>query len=244
MESNRVGFTDIYRAQTLETKVRTGTDTAMTKHHPSKDFLMEHAAGSLPVAQAACVSAHLSYCERCRQVNKQLETVGGVMLERLEPVSVSESVLDAVLGRLQDPAPLAYTKQTEPKDMPSLLERLINGDFSQLTWKRVTRSLSISYLSTGDSNFEFALYKISAGGRIPEHTHGGSEMTLVLDGGFSDGSDTYHPGDFVFRSAEDIHAPVALDGEDCICLAVLDAPLRFTRWRHRWLNPFLQLRAG
>jgi hypothetical protein len=27
-------------------------------------------------------------------------------------------------------------------------------------------------------------------------------------------------------------------------LAVLDAPLKFTRLRHRWLNPLLKLHAG
>ncbi len=216
----------------------------MTKHHPSNDCLMEHAAGSLPVAQAACVSAHLSYCERCRRTDSQLQTVGGALLERLEPVPVSEALLDTVLARLEDPAPLAYPGQTQAAQLPSLLQRLTNGDFSKLVWKRVTRSLSISYLSTGDTNYEFALYRIAAGGRIPEHTHGGGEMTLVLEGGFSDGRDSYHPGDFIYRDADDTHAPVALDGEDCICLAVLDAPLRFTSWKYRWLNPLQQLNAG
>jgi len=216
----------------------------MAKHHPSNDFLMEHAAGSLPVAQAACVSAHLSYCERCRRIDSQLRTLGGAMLERLEPVSVSESLLDSVLARLEDPAPLTYSDQTKGTELPGLLERLINKDFSQLVWKRVTRALSVSYLSTGDTHHEFALLRIAEGGRIPEHTHGGSEMTLVLEGGFSDGRDSYHPGDFIFRSSEDKHAPVALDGEDCICLTVLDSPLRFTSWQHRWLNPFLKLRAS
>ena len=166
------------------------------------------------------------------------------MLERLEPVTVSEALLDNVLARLEDPAPLSYSDQTKGTELPGLLERLINKDFSQLVWKRVTRALSVSYLSTGDTNHEFALLRIAEGGRIPEHTHGGSEMTLVLEGGFSDGRDSYHPGDFIFRSSEDKHAPVALDGEDCICLTVLDAPLRFTSWQHRWLNPFLKLRAS
>jgi putative transcriptional regulator len=48
----------------------------------------------------------------------------------------------------------------------------------------------------------------------------------------------------VIREGWDKHTPVALEGEECICLAVLDAPLRFTRLRHRWLNPLLKLRAG
>jgi putative transcriptional regulator len=67
---------------------------------------------------------------------------------------------------------------------------------------------------------------------------------VVLEGGFSDDRGTYHPGDFTFRQAGEAHAPRALPGQDCICLAVLDAPLRFTGWKHRWMNPFLTLHAG
>jgi putative transcriptional regulator len=175
----------------------------------------------------------------------KLEDIGGAHLEQLDPQPVGESVLERVMARLDDPEPLRYaTSETSETALPGLLDRLINGDYADLVWKRVTQSLSISYLKTGDPNHEFALYRIAEGGRIPEHTHGGSEMTLVLRGGFADESGEYHPGDCVVREGWDKHTPVALEGEECICLAVLDAPLRFTRLRHRWLNPLLKLRAG
>jgi putative transcriptional regulator len=216
----------------------------MVKHHPPIEFLTEYASGALPIAQAACVSAHLSYCHRCHQQVDSLEGLGGVMLERLAPEVVSESVLETVLARLDEPVPLQYGKSVDDGGLPSLLRRIINGDYSQLTWKRLTSSLSISYLKSGDTDYEFALDRIASGGAIPHHDHRGSEMTLVLHGGFSDERGEYHPGDFVYRTADEEHAPRAIPGEDCVCLAVLDAPLRFTRWRHRWINPFLQLRAG
>ena len=37
------------------------------------------------------------------------------------------------------------------------------------------------------------------------------------------------------------HQPVADPGEDCICLAVTDAPLRLTGPFGRLLNPFLRI---
>ena len=40
-----------------------------------------------------------------------------------------------------------------------------------------------------------------------------------------------------------VYAPRALPDGDCLCLAVLDAPLRFTGWKFRWINPFLRLHA-
>src|SRR6056300_654251 len=165
----------------------------MVRHHPSTDFLTEHAAGVLPVAQSACVAAHLSYCQRCRHLTERLEDVGGSHFEQLDPVPVGDSVLDRVLARLEDPEPLRYARsEASDTQLPGLLDRLINGDYADLAWKRVTQSLSISYLKTGDPNHEFALYRIAEGGRIPEHTHGGSEMTLVLRGGFADESGEYH----------------------------------------------------
>jgi putative transcriptional regulator len=41
--------------------------------------------------------------------------------------------------------------------------------------------------------------------------------------------------------AETVHKPVAGVGEDCICLAVTDAPLRFTEFLPRILQPILKI---
>lgn len=218
----------------------------MAKYHPGVDLLTEHAAGNLPLAQAACVAAHMNYCESCQRTVGQLQEVGSSLFDGLDPEPVGESVLDSVLARLDEVPPLSYSKpvETAAGRTPAILQRLMAGDFTELAWKKITEALRISYLKTGDPNYEFALYHIKAGGKIPEHDHRGSEMTLVLQGGFSDANGSYHEGDFIYRAADDTHAPTALQSEDCICLAVLDAPLKFTGWKYRWMNPFLQLRAG
>ncbi|MEM6579809.1 MAG: ChrR family anti-sigma-E factor [Pseudomonadota bacterium] len=220
----------------------------MAKYHPDLDLLTEYAAGTLPLAQAACVSVHMSYCEQCRRTVSQLQDVGASLFEGLQGEAVSESVLNSVLGQLDDEAPLSYVGSQDHASAigktPAILQRLMNGDYTDLVWKKITSSLSISYLKTGDPNYEFALYHIKAGGKIPEHSHRGAEMTLVLEGGFSDADGSYHEGDFIMREPGDAHAPTAVQSEDCICLAVLDAPLKFTGWKYRWMNPFLQLSAG
>ncbi|WP_027950611.1 ChrR family anti-sigma-E factor [Haliea salexigens] len=218
----------------------------MAKFHPRVDLLTEYVAGILPLAQSACISAHLNYCPQCQQQSARLQDLGAVLFDSLTPVPVGDALLNTVLARLDEEPPLSYRRAQDPAvgRLPALLQRLMKGDFSELSWNKITSSLRISYLKTGDPGYEFALYHIKAGGKIPEHTHRGSEMTLVLQGGFSDAAGSYHEGDFLFREASDTHAPTALQSEDCICLAVLDAPLRFTSWKYRWMNPFLQLRAG
>lgn len=218
----------------------------MATLHPELELLTEHAAGNLPLAQAACVSVHMNYCQQCQRAVGKLQDLGAVLFDGLQGEPVGDAQLNAVLARLDEETPLSYA--TAPAwaagKTPAILQRLMSGDFTDLVWKKITRSLSISYLKTGDTDYEFALYHIKAGGRIPEHTHRGSEMTLVLEGGFSDAEGSYHQGDFILRRPTDVHSPTALQSEDCICLAVLDAPLRFTGWKYRWLNPFLQLQGG
>ena len=157
---------------------------------------------------------------------------------------VGDDLLNLVLERLDDEKPLEYAKPKSSNGTPALLQRLMRGDFSDLNWRNIGSTLRISHLKTGDPDHEFALYHIRAGGRIPEHTHRGTEMTLILEGGFSDANGSYHKGDFLIRRPGDVHAPTALQSEDCICLAVLDAPLKFTDWKFRWMNPFLKLHTA
>ena len=218
---------------------------AMPEFHPDLDLVTEYAAGTLPLAQSACVSMHVSLCVQCRHLAAQLSVLGAALFEELDPAPVGDAQLDAVLARLDDEAPLKYgTSARLAGAVPAILQRLMSGDLSDLSWQAIGRTLRISYLKTGDPDHELALYHIRAGGRIPEHGHRGSEMTLVLAGGFSDADGSYDRGDFLLRRPGDVHAPTALQSEDCICVAVLDAPLQFTGWKFRWMNPFLKLRTG
>ena len=217
----------------------------MIKHHPDVNLLVDYVSGNLSPAKAACIAAHNSYCGICRKTTFQLETLGAELFKGLECQSVSSSTFDSVLARLDKP-PSSQSTQWESKDesFPLVLKKLMSKEFADLEWRRVTSSLSVSQLDTGDSKHECALYQIAAGGKIPEHDHEGAEMTVVISGGFSDRQGVYHKGDFIFREKDQIHAPTALESEDCICLAVSDAPLRFTGWKYRWMNPFLRFSAG
>jgi len=71
------------------------------------------------------------------------------------------------------------------------------------------------------------LLKIPAGTAVPDHGHHGTELTLVLQGAFVDETDRFGAGDVEVANEDMHHTPVAEAGEDCICLAATDAPLRF-----------------
>ena len=216
----------------------------MVKHHPDTNTLLEFAASSLPAAQSVVVSTHLQFCSECRQRLAQLESLGATRFENAEPVDINPSVFDNVLARLDEVEEDRAANDATASTLSWTVKQIRKGNLDQLQWKKVTRSLRIADLGEIDGAAEFSVYHIAEGGRIPQHNHSGTEMTLVLQGGFSDEGGSYHAGDFITREAGDIHAPTALSGGDCICLAVLESPLRFTSWHHRWLSPLLQLRAG
>ena len=89
----------------------------------------------------------------------------------------------------------------------------------------------------GVANFIF----MGSGGSVPEHTHRGTEYTLVIDGEFSDGLSRYDTGDFIFMDGEKTHTPKAEGKEGCLVFSIVDQPLHFTSGLARLLNPFSHL---
>ena len=53
-------------------------------------------------------------------------------------------------------------------------------------------------------------------------------MVLVLKGAFWDDGVRYGPGDVAVCEDGTVHSPRIDDGDDCLCLAVTEAPVRFT----------------
>ena len=218
----------------------------MANYHPDTRLLNEYSSGTLALAQSVCVSLHLNYCEQCRRSHQRLQQLGSALFEELAPQQVDDSLLRSVMGRLDDePQPLSYKSTTSEDDScPPLIQRLMKGDYRDLEWKKLSSQVRVSRLRTGDIDNEFALYHINAGASIPKHTHKGTELTLVLEGAFSDEEGRYEAGDFVMRDAEQQHTPTATQERDCICIGVLDAPIQFTDWKYRMVNPFLKLQAS
>lgn len=82
---------------------------------------------------------------------------------------------------------------------------------------------------------------IPAGAAVPDHGHNGMELTMVLQGAFSDEVDHFARGDVEIADEDLEHTPVADISEDCICLAVTDAPLKFNKLMPRLFQPFLRI---
>ena len=129
----------------------------------------------------------------------------------------------------------------ELKGIPEYLNQFLPR--SGLNWRKLSSSVTVAPISVGETRYELALHKICAGGQTPVHDHNGVEYTVVLKGSFSDEDGMYNEGDFLTREPGDIHRPFASQHEDCICLSVLEAPIRL-KGLGRVLNPFMRFQPS
>lgn len=225
----------------------------MVKYHPDTRYLTEYAAGSLERSIALCVSVHLHYCPPCRAKVRDLCSLGAELFTRLEPLAPAaeafarvERSLDALPPtrlRRADPAQEVEPRAPAVPILPAAIHKLTQGDLNKLKWNSLGKSFRYFRIPAGDSRLTQLLH-IRAGGRVPRHRHIGEEITVVLEGSFSDREDHYHQGDFIVRSSGEQHRPVASQHEDCLCLATLDAPNTMTNWLYRLLEPLRNLRIA
>lgn len=209
------------------------------KHHISGALLMGYAAGTLPEAFSLVVATHVSLCDACRAELAAYEAVGGAVIED-QAAPMSAGALEAVLGRLDAPAPPAPAAPARRGILPGPLAAYVGGDISAVKWKTLGGGVRQAILPTSRAASARLLY-IPAGRAVPDHGHRGLELTLVLQGAFRDEDDRFGPGDVETASAAVNHTPIAEAGADCICLAATDAPLRFRAVVPRLLQPIFRI---
>ncbi len=218
-------------------------NTRSIKHHPSDNLLAEYSAGSLDFALCISVSAHLHYCQVCQYRMQEFEDIGGQLLSEQKSVKVDDSVFEALIQKLDNPS-IISSNANAPKSrfgLPPVVEKLIPSKRA-LRWRRVSPALKQANLKSGQKQYEVCLHKIGKGGKVAEHDHRGLEVTLVLQGSFSDDEGVYQAGDFLVKEAGDVHRPCAAQNQDCLCLTVVAAPVLLTGLFTRWLNPLLSFR--
>ncbi len=218
----------------------------MPSFHAEDEHLMAYAAGSLAEPIALLVATHLALCPSCRARVGSFEAVGGALLETLDTVTTDRSLRDAVLARLDEtdaePAPAPRPAKAGPVDLrvPEPLRGYLGSRLDDLAWKPRGPVDEVRILPD-HAGITSRLFRIKAGTAMPRHTHEGSELTLVLSGGFTDRGDHFLRGDVAAADSGVDHCPLADTDEDCYCFAVNDAPLRLTGRLGRLLNPFIRI---
>jgi putative transcriptional regulator len=221
-------------------------------HHISDELLLDYANGALEEGWSIAVATHLAMCPACRKRLGAMEATGGAMLEAINMASPTAPEDDASWDRMRSllearktiPTAAAAPSPRPPADgktyhLPEPLRSYVGADIDKVKWRALGLGAYHFKINTGDSGVSVRLLRIPAGKPVPEHTHGGRELTLVLKGSFSDANGRFGPGDFEETDETVDHQPVADPGEDCICLAVTDAPLKFRSRIVRMIQPLL-----
>ncbi|WP_299143913.1 ChrR family anti-sigma-E factor [uncultured Tateyamaria sp.] len=199
------------------------------KHHLTDDVLMGYAAGTLPEAFNLMVATHVSLCDTCRARAESFDALGGEVMAQTpgNDVAMDTDSFAATMSLIAGGAP---DEIRMPRDagsiLPGPLQDYVGGGVDAVKWRSVGMGVKQAILPTSRDASARLLF-IPAGAAMPDHGHKGTEMTMVLQGAFQDEDDYFARGDVEIADSDLHHTPVADIHEDCICLAVTDAPLEF-----------------
>jgi putative transcriptional regulator len=211
-------------------------------HHLDQATILAYAAGTLNDAFSIVAASHLAWCEDCRASVRSAESVGGELLDQMPELQVSGSCRDKTLAlidratvhRFPAPAPVA-------SELPAPLAKVLKGaSLNDLGWKKKAPGVAIYDVELGPgARGQLKLLRIGAGRAMPEHGHGGEEITLILKGAYHDHMGRFGRGDVADLDEEIEHKPVVDADGECICLVATEQPTRFKSLAARLMQPFI-----
>jgi len=206
------------------------------------EWIVSYASGALSEAHALVVATQCHFHPDLQEKVNAAEDIGGSLMEDSEPSNMSNHTFDDLMKQIDTLQ--AYDLQPlNDNDLPTpLADYLGNRSLNQLDWRLMGPGLSQVRLWTGPNDERLWLLKAKGGTKMPSHDHSGLEMTLVLKGSYHVGQDCYSPG--MLEMADDNtvdHMPIIDQGDDCICLVMTEAPIKFNSLIGRLLQPFTGL---
>ena len=219
-------------------------------------LLLDHAAGAASPAIGLLMATHLAMSKESRALFATMEAIGGALLEDLddeplERISAADALAVLDTGEVSDPwrAKPALTRPSSRKgtpptflkdDLPSPLQMAENESGGDRRWRWLGFGVAATELAVSTRHERAHLLWARGGTGIAAHRHVGREVVLVLKGAFWDNGTRYGSGDVAVNEDGTVHGPRIDDDEDCVCLAVTEAPVHFTGLAGLVLNRFCQ----
>jgi len=212
-------------------------------HHPDEATLMSFAAGALPEALSAVIGTHLVACPSCCATVREMDAIGGCLLGALEATARIDRTPKLSLETQTTAAAMAGAAARDPgsvraADIETAIARLSGYPLSNMPWQRLGFGVWHHPIKLqGEHAGDLRLLKVQRGQAMPEHGHGGCELTLVLHGAYTDEIGTFGAGDVADLDDSVEHRPVANADAGCICLVASEQRARFTGMIGRLLQP-------
>ena len=193
-------------------------------------LLAQYVAGGLPAPVHTMMESHLALRPQSRRLVNELEALAGGELDAETGIAIRhrDDRLASIFNSKPDFAAAAISNPDNTTDIfPEALRNFVGYRAKEVPWRTKLPGFREYDVGTFDG-YEAKLLWIRAGRAMPSHTHEGSELTLVLDGAFSDAHGHHKRGDIAIADEHVDHRPVADDDGPCICFAVTTAPLKLT----------------
>ncbi len=240
----------VANSQTL--KASQNAPQNIPKHRLGDEWLVGLASGTLSEGEAMFARTCLSFVPEAANDLALAQTLGGAALERAPQAALKAdaraSLLAALDGAEMEPATSSPAPSPAPRKerqqggvMPAVLQDYAGGDVDRMKWSYLGPGMKKVRLWQNDKGQTLWMLRAQPGVKIPEHTHEGTELTLVLKGSFHDAFGHYGPGDVEETDNSHTHDLVIDEGGECICLALTDRPLKFKGWIARAMQPFIGL---
>jgi len=207
-------------------------------HHIPDDILLAYAAGNLPDAFSLVVATHISSCDECRARLAAHEAAGGAILETHKKMEISADLRARVFDGLDAPVQIDPAPLKRSGVFPGPVMERLKGKPPK--WRQLGGGVKQVILDHGPEG-SVRLLHIPGGQAVPDHSHHGLELTLVLDGSFHDETGCYRAGDLQVADDSLEHTPIADEGRACICLAATEGPLKFNAFLPRILQPIFRI---
>lgn len=210
-------------------------------HHLDDSTLLAYAAGTLDEAFSVVAAAHVAVCPACRDAVRAAEALGGELLETVGSSLVSDDCRSRTFAALEQAGlyrlPVAGPRPAFPRPLAQLLPV---ASLSDLAWKKKAPGVAVFDVKLPTSaKGQLKLLRIGAGRAMPEHGHGGEEITMVLKGAYVDHMGRFAEGDVADLDEDIEHRPVVEMDGDCICLVATERPTRFKSFTARLMQPFV-----
>ena len=144
-----------------------------------------------PLAYSLVIATHLSMCAECRAAYEAHAAVGGALLETEDTVALPDHIKGDLLARLDEPMPSEPPQEATPP-YPGPIARHLGATAPK--WRSLGYGVKQAIIASGRTG-SARLLSIPGGVAVPDHSHGGLELTLVLQGSFRDESGVFGVGD-------------------------------------------------
>lgn len=227
----------------------------MIKHHPKFELIQSFVNGDLPASLSAAIAIHADMCPQCQQQIAELT-------DQVAEVSFEEAYLDRFIVDDHQPIESIGEQNDDALDINDIIAQITLSDdidkveplvektmlfnnkvytlpaaLNNMSLGKISHigKLSRARIQLNENEIHTSLLQIEPGGGVPQHTHKGFELTLLLDGSFSDERGEYVKGDFIMLDGTHTHNPISEQG--CLCYTVANDALRFTQGINKLLNP-------